>query len=132
MSGPIRWGEGAFERFERAIQTSTGVAQIVVRIGRQRTKAYLKPMGNRLGPHVLAAEWVGSQLATEYGVSTFDFGIMQVKADDEIPLGGNALAIAGPAFVSILEPGHLWSGSMRGLQLLPNPDDVVRLIVFDT
>lgn len=132
MSPATRWSEASFERFERSIATSTGVAEIVVRIGSDRIAAYLKPMGNRLGPHVLAAEWVGSQLAARYGLSTFDFGIIQIGVDDEITLGGNAHGSAGPAFVSKSEPGHTWSGSPRELESLLNPDDIVKMIVFDT
>jgi hypothetical protein len=126
------WNKVKFGRFVHALPTSTGVAEVVLYLGDEVVPAYVKPIGNRAGPHALACEWVGSQLARWFGLSTFDFGIMQIDEDDEILLGGDYRAFAGPAFVSKREPGYTWSGHKRQLQMLLNPEDIVKLIVFDT
>ena len=39
-------------------------------------KGYLKALGGPEGPHTLACEWVATQLARWFGLSTFDFAIL--------------------------------------------------------
>jgi hypothetical protein len=89
------WSNATFYRFERSIQSSTGVAEVVVQMEGVNVAAYLKAMGNPAGPHVLACELIGSKLANWFGLSTFDFGIMQIASDDEIPLGEHHFAEPG-------------------------------------
>ena len=60
-------------------------------------KAYCKALGNRQGPHALACEWVGSQLAKWLGLPTFDFAIMELDDQEEIPLPRGGPAPPGPA-----------------------------------
>ncbi len=126
------WTNATFYRFERFIRSSTGVAEVVVQIEGNNVAAYLKAMGNPAGPHVLACEWIGSKLANWFGLSTFDFGIMQIDPDDEIPLSERDFAEPGPAFVSRKEPGGAWSGEKRILNSLLNPNDITKLLVLDT
>ena len=95
--------------------------------------AYIKAMGNRQGPHCLACEWVGTQLARWFELPTFDFALMPVDSeDDEIPFLRGGRAESGPAFVTRAVPGHVWDGSDDGLKGLVNPYDIPRLVVFDT
>lgn len=126
------WKNASFHRFQRTIPSSTSVAEVVVHIEGESVNAYLKPIGNPAGRHVLACEWVGSQLARWFGLSTLDFGIMHIAKNDEIPLGAENFAEPGPAFVSRREPGSPWSGTPRGLESLVNPEDLSTLVVFDT
>lgn len=122
------WRPTTFVRFERNYDTSIGTARIVTDAG----PAYIKPLGNRQGPHVLACEWVGTQLAKWFGLPTLDVAIMDVSEVDEIPLGGDRNAVPGPAFVSRATLGHPWGGSSEELEQLVNPDAIPRLVMFDT
>ncbi len=49
-----------------AADTSTGATEVTTDAGR----AYIKPMGNRQGPHVLATDWVGRRrlIAMDHGL----------------------------------------------------------------
>jgi hypothetical protein len=89
-------------------------------------------MGNHQGPHVLATDWVGTHLAKWFGLSTFDIAILTLEADDEFDLPRGAKAEPGPAFASRAVPGEPWGKSERQLDLLVNPEDITRLVVFDT
>ncbi len=123
------WAPTAFLRFEGGYDTSMGTARIVTDAG----PAYIKAMGNRQGPHCLACEWVGTQLARWLGLPTFDFALMPIDAkEDEIPFARGGRADSGPAFVAKATPGHVWDGSEDGLKGLVNPPDIPRLVVFDT
>jgi hypothetical protein len=129
---PTNWPDATFNRFERSIRSSTDVAEVVLRVDDVNVEAYLKAIGNRAGTHVLACELIGSKIAEWFGLSTLDFGIMQIEENDEIPLGEYGLAKAGPAFVSKKEPGSSWPGDARTLDSLLNPEDIAKLVVFDT
>lgn len=108
--------------------TSTGTTEVTTDVGR----AYIKPMGNRQGPHVLATDWVGTHLARWFGLSTFDIAILTLSPDDTFPLPRGYTAQSGPAFASRAMPGEPWGKSDRQLELLVNPQDITRLVVFDT
>lgn len=79
-------------------------AEIMTDAGR----SYIKAMGNPEGPHALACEYVGTQLARWFGLRTFDFALMNLEEIDEIPLDKGRLAMPGPAFVSRAEQGATW------------------------
>lgn len=126
------WKKAEFYRFERSIHSSTRLAEVMLRVGEENVSAYVKTMGNPAGPHVLACEWIGSRLAQYFGLSTLDFGIIRITKDDEIPLFGAGYAEEGPAFASRKEPGRPWSGKASTLDLIVNPEDIAKLVVFDT
>ena len=111
-----------------SVDTSTGATEVNTDAGR----AYLKPMGNRQGPHVLATDWVGTHLAKWFGLSTFDIAILTLDADDSFPLPRGYTAQPGPAFATRALPGEPWGQSGLQLNLLVNPEDIGRLVVFDT
>lgn len=112
----------------RSADTSTGVTEVTTDAGR----AYLKPMGNRHGPHVLATDWVGTHLARWFGLSTFDIAIVTLEADDAFPLPRGYTAQPGPAFAARALAGDPCGRSGLQLDVLVNPDDISRLVVFDT
>ena len=87
----------------------TGAETVIVET--DQGEGYLKPMGNRGGPHPLACEWVGTSLARRLGLPTFAFAIVEVTNEDEIPLAGGGRAEPGPAFISRSERGKSWGGS---------------------
>ncbi|MBN2023639.1 MAG: hypothetical protein JW809_12710 [Pirellulales bacterium] len=93
---------------------------------------YLKAMGNPAGEHALACELVGTQLAAWFGLPVFDFAIIDVIEADSLPFAGGGFAQPGPAFITRAEKGEPWSGKVRELKRLTNPEDISRLIVFDT
>lgn len=108
--------------------TSTGATEVTTDAGR----AYIKPLGNRQGPHVLATDWVGTHLAKWFGLSTFDIAILVLEDDDVFPLPRNHMAKAGPAFAARALHGEPWSGGSESLDAVVNPQDITRLVVFDT
>ena len=89
-------------------------------------------MGNPGGDHLLACEWVGTDLARWLGLSTFDFALIEVTELDELPFYRGGFAVAGPAFITRKELGGPWGGTDRQLQQLVNLDDISRLVVFDS
>ncbi len=123
------WNPTTFIRFEQGLDTSMGTARILTDAG----PAYLKGLGNRQGPHPLACELVATKLADWFGLPTFQHAIIEIDDSvDEIPFhrGGNVKS--GPAFVTRAASGHTWGGSEVELADLVNPQDVGRLVVFDT
>ncbi|MBX3416573.1 MAG: hypothetical protein KF851_03140 [Pirellulaceae bacterium] len=108
--------------------TSTGATEVMTDAGR----AYIKPLGNRQGPHVLATDWVGTHLAHWFGLSTFEIAILVLEADDEFDLPRGEKSEPGPAFAAKAMSGGPWGKSEAELDQIVNPDDITRLIVFDT
>ena len=112
----------------KSADTSTGTTRVATDAG----WAYLKPMGNRQGPHVLATDWVGTHLAKWFGLCTFDIAILTLAEDDMFPLPRGYTAQPGPAFAAKAMEGEPWNKSGEQLDLLTNPEDITRLVVFDT
>ena len=83
------WQPTTILRFEGSVPSSSAVLRIVTDQG----KGYLKALGNPEGPQILAREWVGTNLAKRFGLSTFEFSIIEVTEADELPFakGGQAL-----------------------------------------
>jgi len=67
-------------------------------------------MGNPEGPHALVSEYVGTQLAEWFGLSTFDYALVELT-DDEIPFAKGESATPGPAFITRKEDGETCSGT---------------------
>lgn len=124
----LTWNPTELLEVADSADTSTGVTEVTTDAGR----AYIKPMGNRQGPHVLATDWVGTHLARWLGLSTFDIAVLRLKADDSFPLPRGYRAEPGPAFASRALLGESWGKSLEQLDLLVNPEDITRLVVFDT
>ena len=122
------WKPTRLMEVARSIDSSTGATRVSTDVGR----AYIKPMGNRQGPHVLATDWVGTHLAKWFGLSTFDIAILTLEADDTFPLPRGATAEPGPAFAAKAMAGDPWGKSGLQLDVLVNPEDVTRMVVFDT
>lgn len=122
------WKPTKLMEVAHSADTSTGATEVTTDAGR----AFIKPMGNRQGPHVLATDWVGTHLAQWFGLSTFDVAILNLEADDEFPLPRGYTARPGPAFASRALPGESWGKSDLQLNLLVNSEDITRLVIFDT
>ena len=129
----MTWKPTTLTRFVKAFPSSGHTALVETDAG----LGYVKAMGGSEGLHTLAAEVVGTQLASWFGLSTFDWAIIEIDEIDEIPFhdkNGNKVgqAVPGPAFITRAEQGTQWSGGDRELKLLVNPQDISRLVVFDT
>lgn len=122
------WNPTRLMEVGRTLDTSTGPARVMTAAG----PAYLKALGNRQGPHVLATDWVGTHLAKWFGLSTFEIAILWLQEDDVFDLPRGAKAKPGPAFAARAMAGDPWGKSGLQLNLLVNPEDITRLIVFDT
>ncbi|MEZ4651954.1 MAG: hypothetical protein R3E97_24770 [Candidatus Eisenbacteria bacterium] len=115
-------------RFEKALDTSIGTAQIVTDAG----KCYCKAMGNPQGTQALACELVGTGLAEWLGLKTFEYGVLDLGPAVELPFIKGGRADSGPAFVTRAEAGNAWGGSSDELTQLKNLDDIPKLVVLDT
>lgn len=109
--------------------SSTNVVIVETDLG----QGFLKAIGNPAGTHCLACELVATQLAEWIGLQTLDYGLIKIdETIDEIRMYSGAVARSGPAFITRLESGDVWDGSKAQLRKLMNPEDISRLIVFDT
>jgi hypothetical protein len=115
-------------RVEEQYDTSMGTTKIKT----DATWGYIKAMGNRQGPHAMAAELVATQLARWFGLHTADFALLNLPPEACFELPRGAKAAPGPAFVSRHVDGFTWGGSVEQIRNLENPGDITRLVVFDT
>jgi hypothetical protein len=122
------WQPKIIRRFIKSVATATETVLVETDQGR----GYLKALGNKSGPHALACEWVGTNLAKLVGLQTLDFSIIEIANDDEIPLASGKLALPGPAFITRAERGISWGGKASELERLANPEDIGRLVLLDT
>jgi hypothetical protein len=106
----------------------------VVVVETDQGNGYLKALGNRAGTHSLAVELVATRLAGWFGLPTLTASTVWVTNVPPIELEENPsrLALPGPAFITREEEGTPSSGAPEILDLLDNPEDVSRLVVFDT
>jgi hypothetical protein len=125
---PQLWQPTRLVRVVESYDTSTGTTKVAT----DATFGYLKAMGNRQGPHVLAAELVASSLARWFGLTVPDFAVIRLPAEACFDLPRGARVEPGPAFVSRHVSGRTWGGSDTELRILENPSDITRLVVLDT
>jgi len=122
------WQPKIIRRFIKSVATATETVLVETDQGR----GYLKALGNKSGPHALACEWIGTNLAKLIGLQTLDFSIIEIADDDEVPLASGGLALPGPAFITRAERGTSWGGKATELERLANPEDIGRLVLLDT
>lgn len=122
------WQPTYIRRPDQVLKTAADTVRVETDAGR----GYLKAMGNHGGPHLLAADWVATHLAQWLGLPTFDFALVTVTDEDEIVFLNNNRAQPGPAFITRAESGTTWGGTAEELARLINPEDIGRLVVFDT
>lgn len=104
----------------------------VLRVETDQGEGFLKAMGAKCGPHVLACELVGTLLAQRLRLRTLDFVLFDVPGDRNLRFADGRLVEPGPGFLTRAEKHQVWSGDMADLDSLQNPEDINRLIVFDT
>ncbi|MCZ7645976.1 MAG: hypothetical protein M5U26_11940 [Planctomycetota bacterium] len=127
-TSPPAWQPTRLLRVIESYDTSVGTTKIKT----DQTFAYIKALGNRQGPHVLASELVASTLARWFGLTVPDFALLPLTHDACFDLPRGNRTEAGPAFVSRHTEGRTWGGSEAELKALENSSDLTRMIVFDT
>ena len=122
------WQPTSLLQFGASVRSSTCATEVETDAGR----AFIKVMGNQEGPHVLATDLVGTHLARWFGLSTFDTAILRLDASDVFDLADGSTAEPGPAFATRAVAGDAWGGQADVLHGLDNPEDLTRMVVFDT
>lgn len=121
------WLPSKFARFEKRLRTSMSTSLIVTDAG----KAYAKCLGNNVGPHALACEWIGTRVAEILRLPTLDFAHLVLTTDD-VPFDQSGHEEPGTAFVTRAEQGVPWNTTPTQLQDIENPEAIPRLVVLDT
>jgi hypothetical protein len=127
-SAKRQWQPSFIKRQEAALKTGT----LVLKVQTDQGPAFVKAMGNPEGPHVLVCDLVGTRLANWFGLPTFEFATIEVIPAYGLTFFEDGEVEAGPAFITKEDPGDSWGGADRQLKELSNPDDITRLVVFDT
>jgi hypothetical protein len=104
----------------------------VLRVETDEGEGFLKAMGADNGPNVLACELIGTLLAGWLKLRTLSFALIDVPGDMGLRFADGNPVAAGPGFITRVEEGHVWSGDESELDELDNPEDIGRLIVFDS
>lgn len=124
----MSWQPTVILRADRAYQTATDTVRVTTDAG----PAFLKALGNHGGPHLLAADWIGTKLAAWLGLPTFETAIVNLDEIVEILFINGSRATPGPAFIAKEMSGDTWGAIKGKLTVLVNPGDVGKLILFDT
>lgn len=122
------WNPTTIRRPDKAFDTATDTVRVTTDAG----PGYLKALGNHGSPHYLAADLVGTELACWFGLPTFEWAFIEVVPEDEIAFYRAGRAQPGPAFITKENSGTVWGGSEKELLALVNPDDIGKLVLFDT
>jgi hypothetical protein len=122
------WCPKYIRQADGAIASATAVLRVTTDAG----KGYLKALGNPEGPHLLASDLLGTQLADWFELPTFQWSLMEVTSEDELSFPSGKAVVHGPSFITKAEAGRVWGGSVEELKCLTNPSAVARLVVFDT
>lgn len=121
------WQPTRIKRVIEGYETSTRVAKVATDAG----NGFLKGMGNPAGELALATELVAGELAAWYGLQVPPFAIVGVL-DIEIPMIGRGNMRFGPGFISREIEGAPSDGADIFLKKINNPDDVSKIVFFDT
>jgi len=128
ISTDLPFAPKIIKRVSRTLPTSACTVVVETDCG----TGYLKAIGNDEGPSILACELIGTRLAKWFGLSTFDFAIIDVMDYHNIQFHNQNRATPGPAFITRAEQGDQWDGTVKQLKQLSNPEDISRLVIFDT
>ncbi len=123
----MSWEPKTIKRPGKPLSTATETVRVVTDAG----PGFLKALGNKNGPHLLAKDLIGTQLAAWLGLPTFEYALIEVTADDEIQFKNGAVQ-PGPAFITREQSGMTWGGDPADLKTLVNPADLGKLVLFDT
>ena len=123
------WQPQKFVRFVK----SFGSALRTCLVETDHGPGYLKGLGNPEGPHALACELVGTELADWLRLPTLDYAILTVQPNDDISIGENERVNPGPAFITRREEFALpWGGDDGTLANISDVSVISKLVVIDT
>lgn len=120
------WRPVMVERVIETLPTSTRPAKVMTDQG----PAFLKGMGNPAGSDALACEIVAGELAHLIGLRVPEFAVIEL--DLTIQMADRGPMAKGPAFVSRALPGATGDGGDTFLMRLRRPQDVAKLVLFDS
>lgn len=113
-------------RIPKEIVSSTQPTHVVTDQG----NAYVKWPNNLQGPAALSSELLGTKLADWFGLPTFEYSVMSACPADAFADSGDERQV--PVFLTKEVEGDTWRGTTKELELLENPEDLSRLVVFDS
>lgn len=122
------WQPTKIRRVVRTLPTGTQAVEVVTDAG----PGYAKFITERDGPHVLAAEFIGTKLAALLGLQVLDHALIDYDGVPEVVLTSGGKAQPGITWSTRREERVDWSGEREDLDLLANPADVAGLVVLDT
>jgi len=121
------WQPTKIRRVVQCLDTGSDAVEVMTDAG----PAFAKFLGNREGPHVLACEFVGTELAALLGLPVFDHALLPYDGVPEIALASGRRAEPGPAWITRREEGIRWSSQEDDLRDLDNPADIALLVLLD-
>ena len=107
-SSLLSWHPRTIRRVVAAKDTGSEVVEAVTNAG----AGFVKFLGNKEGPHILAAEFIGTLLAGEMGLPILDWHVFEYDGFPEIRLHSGSLAKAGSAWSTRKVEGFVWSGDV--------------------
>ncbi len=105
---------------------------LTVQVETDQGIGYLKCLTDKTDPTDLVCDLIGSRLAKLFGLTVPDFHLVPVAVDSPITLSGSAKVLPGAGFISRKVTGEPLANNVAGLMCLANPQDLARLVVFDT
>ena len=121
------WQPTKLKQFVESLPNSTRPLHVMTDKG----AAILKALGNPAGPEALAFELVGTELARWMGLTTPDFATLHLT-DMPANWSPHFTIENGNAFLSRYIASSTHDGQATFLDRLARPDDLARLVVFDT
>ena len=116
------------EVIDNGIGTSTNPVVVLTDKG----VGYFKAVENNEGTDALAREFIGTALASWFGLSTFTYCLFDFDGKYEMTLNNNRHVNKGIGFMTRKESGLDWNKSTAMLDKVINKDDITRLVCFDT
>jgi hypothetical protein len=95
-------------------------------------KGYFKAVENSHGADAIAREFIGTALASWFGLSTFAFCLFEFDGKIEITLNNGSRVNAGTGFMTKEVQGTDWDKTAEMLNKVVNKDDITRQVCFDT
>ena len=93
---------------------------------------YFKVLENKEGANALAREFIGTALASWFGLSTFAYCLFDFDGTQEMTLHDGSPVNKGIGFMTRKESGVNWDQTTTMLDKVINIDDITRLVCFDT
>lgn len=111
----------------QALPTGSEVLQVETDAGR----AFVKVLGGKEGPHVLACELVGTRLAARLGLPVLDWMLLDYPGQPPFRLASGHMAKAGTAWLTRKVNGFVWGREAGDLKYIANHEDIARLVLLD-